>query len=136
MREEEQEIAALEGLPQKSLWTKNTRVVGTPGAFDSQREALRDGMWRNAGLLREEQGLRSLLAQLHQMGAQLPAPDTREAIELHNLHTVGTLIAQSALARQESRGAHARTDFPAKLAGQPLHSSIRDRRVRFVDFKS
>ena len=136
MRQEEQAIAALEVLPQKNLWTKNTRVAGTPGVFDSQREALRDSMWRHAGLLREEHGLRSLLAQLHQMAALLPAPDTREAIELHNLHTVGTLIAQSALARQESRGAHARTDFPARLAGQPLHSSIRDRRVRFVDFNS
>src|SRR5215813_4149240 len=32
--------------------------------------------------------------------------------ELHNLHTLATLICRSALAREESRGSHYRSDFP------------------------
>jgi succinate dehydrogenase/fumarate reductase flavoprotein subunit len=32
--------------------------------------------------------------------------------ELTNLHALGSLIARSALAREESRGSHYRSDFP------------------------
>jgi succinate dehydrogenase/fumarate reductase flavoprotein subunit len=35
-----------------------------------------------------------------------------EAINVQNLSTIGELIARSALFREESRGAHYRTDFP------------------------
>ncbi|HXT26047.1 MAG TPA: L-aspartate oxidase [Candidatus Eisenbacteria bacterium] len=37
---------------------------------------------------------------------------TRSDFELFNLHTLATLIARSALAREESRGSHYRSDFP------------------------
>jgi len=37
---------------------------------------------------------------------------TRADHELHNLHTLATLICRSALAREESRGSHYRADFP------------------------
>src|SRR5262245_51676550 len=37
---------------------------------------------------------------------------TRADHELHNLHTLATLICRSALAREESRGSHYRSDFP------------------------
>jgi succinate dehydrogenase/fumarate reductase flavoprotein subunit len=40
-----------------------------------------------------------------------PLPN-RTDHELGNLHTLATLIARSALARQESRGSHYRSDFP------------------------
>ena len=36
----------------------------------------------------------------------------RAAHELRNLHTLALLIARSALAREESRGSHYRSDFP------------------------
>jgi len=36
----------------------------------------------------------------------------RCAHELKNLHALGILIARSALAREESRGSHYRSDFP------------------------
>jgi L-aspartate oxidase len=52
----------------------------------------RDGLWEHAGLERDPEGLNKLATAGH--------PLVR-------------LIAQSALARNESRGAHQRTDFPA-----------------------
>ena len=39
-------------------------------------------------------------------------PLTRADYELLNLHTLASLIARSALAREESRGSHYRSDFP------------------------
>ena len=104
------------------------------GNIPDMRTRLRDGMWRDAGLLRDEDGLRRMQATLAEMEAQLPKSDTRDAIELRNLHTVGVLIVQSALARQESRGAHARTDFPEKWSSLPQHSCIQDGEVTFVSF--
>jgi L-aspartate oxidase len=44
--------------------------------------------------------------------------------EESNLLTVARIIHESALAREESRGAHYREDFPA-LGDKRLHSYIR-----------
>lgn len=44
--------------------------------------------------------------------ASKAAPATRADHELHNLHCLASLMARSALARQESRGSHYRADFP------------------------
>jgi L-aspartate oxidase len=54
-------------------------------------EATRAALWRHAGLRREPEGLRQLLA---------------------DAHPLARLIAASCLARAESRGAHQRTDAP------------------------
>ena len=48
--------------------------------------------------------------------ASVPTPDdianTVTALENRNLAIIGLIAATAALARTESRGAHARTDFP------------------------
>lgn len=46
--------------------------------------------------------------------------------EDRNLLTIGALVARSALARQESRGAHYRSDFPG-TAARAAHSIIVNR---------
>jgi L-aspartate oxidase len=100
------------------------------------REQLRGSMWRYAGLLREEAGLRAMRMELEAMRAQLPGAATREAVELRNLHTVAELIATAALARRESRGAHARTDFPQRQAEMARHSRMARGRLDFIDFEA
>ncbi|MCI0890576.1 MAG: L-aspartate oxidase, partial [Chloroflexi bacterium] len=44
--------------------------------------------------------------------AAVPTPMDRPAHELANLITCGRLTATAALMREESRGAHYRSDFP------------------------
>ncbi|MEO6965464.1 MAG: L-aspartate oxidase [Acidobacteriaceae bacterium] len=100
----------------------------------AMRERLRNLMWLHAGLLRDHAGLTTMLAELEAMRRELPADTTRENAELCNLHTVAKLIVNSALARKESRGAHARTDFPEHAPGRVRHSRMVNGHVDFVDF--
>ncbi|MBV8672179.1 MAG: L-aspartate oxidase [Acidobacteriaceae bacterium] len=98
--------------------------------IDSLLQQLQGGMWQNAGLLRDAQGLRVMKNVLEDMRAEI-AP-SRASIELANLHSVAGLIVESALAREESRGAHYRNDFPERndvRFGQ--HSIVRHGRVTF-----
>lgn len=88
-------------------------------AIAAIRQTLREEMWRDAGLLRDATGLEraaSCLAELRQRSASLLVnyPASRAATELRNLLDLSDLIVRSALARQESRGAHYRNDFPQR----------------------
>ena len=50
--------------------------------------------------------------------------DLLEAIELGYLLDLAEVTAESALARQESRGSHFRTDFPQRDDARWLHHTI------------
>lgn len=75
---------------------------------------LRQAMWQHAGVVRDQQGLDRLLQKISTWRASQPEPRTREALEARNLLLVADLIARCALAREESRGAHFRRDFPIR----------------------
>ncbi len=66
-------------------------------------EALRQAMSRDAGVVRDRPGLERLLAEIEALGRA-----HGEALVL----VAARLVAEGALARQESRGAHYRPDFP------------------------
>jgi L-aspartate oxidase len=92
---------------------------------DPTLAALRAGMWDHVGILREGSGLgRAIAAILDLERALAPGGLTRAGLEARNLLFVGRLIAESALRREESRGAHFRTDFPDREAGRGRHSII------------
>uniref|UniRef100_A0A7V4XS36 L-aspartate oxidase n=1 Tax=Acidobacterium capsulatum TaxID=33075 RepID=A0A7V4XS36_9BACT len=101
----------------------------TPGI---SRTDLQQTMWQKAGLLRDAAGLREAQALLEQAGVAR-GEASREALELRNLWDVARLIVAPALAREESRGAHYRNDFPErKDADFQKHSDVMDGVVRFV----
>ena len=80
-------------------------------------QAVRDLMWRHAGLLRSRDALHGLVARLSAWWGCLArtraaAASDREFRRLSSLVTVSLLIARAALRREESRGGHFRTDFP------------------------
>jgi L-aspartate oxidase len=94
---------------------------------------LQENMWLDAGLLRDAAGLQSMRLDLENTSEQLAPAAQRESIELANLHTVAELIGQSALKREESRGAHYRNDFPQRDDARfALHSITRGRQVSFA----
>ena len=53
-----------------------------------------------------------------------PAALSSQFHEARNILEVGKIIAQSALAREESRGAHYRSDFPLKDEAMPAKHSF------------
>jgi len=71
-------------------------------------------MWENVGIIRHGQSLRRALSTLVRWAEAIPTPGQRAEHELSNMALVGQLIAAAALRREESRGAHYRSDFPAE----------------------
>ncbi len=98
-------------------------------------QQLQQMMWQNAGLLRDAAGLRTAETYRKSFEQLLPEDGSRPALELRNLHAIAFLIVRSALAREESRGAHYRNDFPKREdAAFQKHSVIKkgDTSVRFI----
>src|SRR5215471_513521 len=90
-------------------------------------------MWAKVGIVRSGQTLREAVERLHSMNACLPQPVSRLACEACNIHTGALLIARSALARLESRGAHYRIDYPSHDDIKfKKHSVVTESGVRFV----
>jgi L-aspartate oxidase len=88
-------------------------AAGAPSAGmiqpPSTASAIRDLMWRDAGLFRSQEGLAGAIASLDQVPAS-----ALEDPALRTLTTVARLIARAALRREESRGGHFRSDFPQR----------------------
>lgn len=79
------------------------------------RSSLRRLMWGKVGLVRTQDSLASATAQLSRW-AHLVSRSfrTRTALEVKNMIQVAQCIAESALWRENSVGAHYRADFPEK----------------------
>jgi L-aspartate oxidase len=92
------------------------------------------GMLENeVGIVRTRIGMQKAIKSLEAMAPKLAHPKTRRAHEASNLHLAGLLVARSALAREESRGAHYRMDYPDHDDKKFVkHSLIRGDKVVFV----
>jgi len=122
--------ASLEGAARR-LTAPLVRAA-TADLYDLQRE-LREVMWEKVGLVREAHGLAGALEAIDRIAERLegvgvpggPAFNLawQDWLNVLSQATAARLIALSALARRESRGAHFRRDFPAAAPG-PL-SSVR-----------
>ncbi len=68
--------------------------------------------WEKVGILRGKEGLTQAADILAAWQKSLPQPADRPSYELSNLILTGRLVTEAALLREESRGAHFRSDFP------------------------
>ena len=117
--------------------SKGPRVALAKGPADAEADQLigeiQDLMWKRVGIVRDGAGLQQAIQQLEQWASRVAHPQTRRAHEAQNILASSLLVARSAMAREESRGAHYRTDFPAHDDARFLkHSVVKQDSVRFV----
>ena len=92
------------------------------GSTEPLREALYDVMWKDAGILRTKAGLQRAQSELIAISEEIErvgVTDDRafnlswhDWLNLRSLIRVSQVITTAALAREDSRGAHFREDFP------------------------
>jgi fumarate reductase flavoprotein subunit len=126
------------GAVQRAWMRALTPLLGTggdPAGLGRMRDSLRALMWDDAGIVRDAAGLaraaRGLAALREELGRwKLPEGARDRAfnrtwhdwLDLSNLTLVSQAIVHAARARENSRGAHFRTDFP--LPGDARSSSF------------
>jgi L-aspartate oxidase len=69
-------------------------------------------MWKDVGIVRNGSGLKQAIARLTELSERVSRPHSRREFEARNMQIAASLVTRSALAREESRGAHYRLDFP------------------------
>jgi succinate dehydrogenase flavoprotein subunit len=93
------------------------------GNLNDLREKLLDAMWDDVGVLRDRAGLDRGIAALDAIEAELLATGLADSgrafnltwhdwLNLRSLTEISRVIALAALKRENSRGAHFRSDFP------------------------
>jgi succinate dehydrogenase / fumarate reductase flavoprotein subunit len=89
------------------------------------REELQENMTKHVGVFRSEKEMLKLKENIKELQARFKQVaiddnghafnlDLLEAVEVENLLSFSEIMVEGALARQESRGAHYRTDFPKR----------------------
>ncbi len=101
-----------------TLDLENDVALDGPGPIDlaDARMSLRSLMWREVGVEREGAGLGDAARRLEFWSTYIArrAFHTPEGWEIQDMLTVAQLATRSALAREESRGVHFRTDRPER----------------------
>ena len=75
-------------------------------------EQVRSLLWNGCGLFRNREGLTNVLEVCNEWRQKFDQPGFSPRMQ--SIVTVGELVARAALRREESRGAHYRTDFPER----------------------
>jgi L-aspartate oxidase len=124
------------GSAMKIATESGTAAQNTAGSNAGVEEFVREIqqlMWNKVGIVRTRQGMAEAIQRLQAMPARLPTACSRRSCEARNIHTAALLIAKSALARLESRGAHYRPDYPSHDDAKfRKHSVVTEKGVRFV----
>jgi fumarate reductase (CoM/CoB) subunit A len=86
--------------------------------FKYLQHSMKETMWYKAGILRSRESLAAALQEILSLERDAEFIEVNnprglwKAIELRNTLAVSEMICRAALLREESRGAHYRTDFP------------------------
>ncbi len=112
-------------------YEKNDSVECSLSQINFIKQRLREIMWKNVGIYRNETSLKTALIQIEDLQKDFGYKNicnSKEEYELRNMLTVSKLIAKRALERKESRGAHYRLDFlqTDKDAKHSLISNIKE----------
>lgn len=106
-------------LPSGELLVPEGALALTTEEDDEAVAELREVMWRDAGLVRNESGLRRALAELAEL-----RPRLESTLIGRNLLDVAGIVARAALDRRESRGGHYRSDYPEPDPGPPVRTTM------------
>jgi len=106
---------AKENVPAKwdDVQTRGVQCGGN-GDEEALRSESQQLMENNVGIVRHADQLAASVKRLKEILGELPRANTPRRAEARNIAESGLAIARCALARQESRGGHYRSDFPAK----------------------
>ncbi len=118
--------AAASGGPQERKPSQTAAKPTPTSKAEANRIAdeVRSILWDKVGIIRDKEGLAEAVRQLEALSLGDRLPLERNSYEAQNILAVGRLIAASALARRESRGAHYRSDVPFKDNERPRHSFV------------
>lgn len=116
------------GIPPAAAYSNGPLPVPVEAAISQIQEL----MWKQVGIVRTPEGMKQAIKSLEEIAPKLSHPHTRREYEARNLQIAGSLVARSALAREESRGAHYRVDFPDHNDAKfKKHSVMVADRIRF-----
>ena len=103
-----------------------TEHFGAVEDAEKLRNSLRRMMWGQVGVMRSGESLIKACAQLSRWAQLVDQPfANRAALEVKNMIQVSQCIAEAALWRENSVGAHYRSDFPqTKRPGWQSHSRV------------
>lgn len=129
--ESPQTLGPVGGEPEWELRRERSFVLGQVDSVGSATPHLslvnlQRLMWENVGIVRDAPGLLLATQVLGMWDRIMESPINRVDYELANLVLIGRLIAESALFRCESRGAHYRTDFPDRSSEWEVHTTLRN----------
>jgi len=117
--------------------TRQPKAAYSNGPVEPGMEELigqiQDLMWNEVGIVRTRTGMQKAVKTLEEMAPKVAHPKTRRGYEASHLRLAASLVARSALAREESRGAHYRIDNPDHDDRKFLkHSIVRGDKVVFL----
>ena len=93
---------------------------------------LHDALWTGAGVVRDDSGLRAASRECEPSPLSTAGATALPMMQLHAAASTASLVCTAALAREESRGCHLRSDLPQ--ASDQWHGDLvmhKDRGARF-----
>lgn len=108
------------GLPDIRLELRDRQLTGgssQPALLNNLQELL----WGRVGIIRDRDGLNQAAGSLAAWQESQREPVDRNSHELKNVILTARLMAEAALIREESRGAHFRSDHPGSLQEWQRH---------------